>query len=106
MKTPRILLILALAFGAVACAPTAPVAAPGAVVGSGQFVAKDGQAVLAVYSSDAVTLTLADGRQKVLRQAVSGSGARYVSGDAEWWEHQGQATYSVGGQQVFVGHLK
>lgn len=40
-----------------------------------------------------------------LKQAVSGSGARYLSADnkVEFWEHQGEATVSVDGKQVFVG---
>lgn len=42
-----------------------------------------------------------------LKQAVSASGARYLSADnkVEFWEHQGEATVSVDGKQVFVGKI-
>ncbi len=38
--------------------------------------------------------------------AVSASGARFVSGKNEWWEHQGEATYSVNDELVFTGRLQ
>ena len=83
------------------------VAAPGpaaSIVGSGMFASDSGQTIRADYRDDGtVTLLFADGITKVLSQAVSGSGARYVSGSYEWWEHQGEATYSVGGKRVFLG---
>jgi membrane-bound inhibitor of C-type lysozyme len=41
-----------------------------------------------------------------LSHALSASGARYVSGPYEWWEHHGEATYSVNDTQVFLGKLK
>jgi membrane-bound inhibitor of C-type lysozyme len=41
----------------------------------------------------------------VLTQAISGSGARYVLGAEEWWEHQGEATLSRDGRVVFSGKL-
>lgn len=53
-----------------------------------------------------VTLTFADGTTRVLSQALSASGARYVSGSDEWWEHHGEATYSVNGKWMFLGKLK
>jgi putative hemolysin/membrane-bound inhibitor of C-type lysozyme len=42
-----------------------------------------------------------------LKQAVSASGARYLSADnkVEFWEHQGEATVSVDGKQIFVGKI-
>lgn len=42
-----------------------------------------------------------------LEHAVSGSGARYVSadGEVELWEHQGEGTISVRGDEVFVGKV-
>lgn len=106
-NTRHVLLLMALSFGLGACAATAPVQVSGAAIGSGNFLSADGTSVRAVYSSNGtVTLTFADGASKALARAVSGSGARYTSGDAEWWEHQGQATYSVGGKQVFSGKLE
>lgn len=40
-----------------------------------------------------------------LNSAVSASGIRYLSSDekVEFWEHQGEATLSIDGKQVFVG---
>ncbi|MBE7527683.1 MAG: MliC family protein [Nitrosomonas sp.] len=38
--------------------------------------------------------------------AVSASGARFVSGKNEWWEHQEEATYSVNDELVFTGRLQ
>jgi putative hemolysin len=42
-----------------------------------------------------------------LKQAVSGSGARYLSADnkVEFWEHQGEATVSIDGKQIFAGKI-
>jgi len=37
--------------------------------------------------------------------AISASGARYTNGTAEWWEHQGEATYEVGGSNIFRGKI-
>lgn len=88
------------------CASPGGRAGRAAVLGSGTFVAEDGRAVSAVYRDDGtVTLAFPDGSAEVLRLDVSGSGARYTSGLAEWWEHQGTATYSRGGRPTFVGRL-
>ncbi|WP_300172207.1 MliC family protein [uncultured Nitrosomonas sp.] len=71
------------------------------------FVSDSGQTVQAVYrDDDTVTLTFPDGRTEILNLAVSASGARYTSGINEWWEHQGEATYSVHNEQVFTGRLR
>ncbi len=43
---------------------------------------------------------------EILNLAVSASGARYTSGINEWWEHQGEATYSVNDELVFKGRLQ
>lgn len=42
-----------------------------------------------------------------LKQAVSASGARYLSADnkVEFWEHQGEVTLSIDGKQIFVGKV-
>ena len=87
-------------------AATEPTLADGTVAetGRGTFKAADGKEVTAVYTSDEmVTLTLPDGSTKKLKQAVSGSGIRFVDGDQEWIEHQGEGMYSVGGEKVFDG---
>ncbi|MEA4910714.1 hypothetical protein SDC9_07794 [bioreactor metagenome] len=42
-----------------------------------------------------------------LNHAVSGSGARYLSadGEVELWEHQGEGTVSIRGEEAFVGKI-
>jgi membrane-bound inhibitor of C-type lysozyme len=99
------LIALLILIGSASCASvTAPAAS---VVGSGEFVSDSGQTIRADYRDNrTVTLTFTDGTTRVLSQAVSGSGARYVSGPYEWWEHQGEARYSVNEKPVFVGKRK
>lgn len=98
------LLILA---GAASCASVPAARSAASVVGSGVFVAESGQTIRADYRDDGtMTLTFMDGTTKVLSQAMSASGARYVSGPFEWWEHHGEATYSVSGKQTFLGKLR
>jgi membrane-bound inhibitor of C-type lysozyme len=85
---------------------TAPLPAA-SVVGSGEFVSDSGQTIRADYRDNrTVTLTFTDGTTRVLSQAVSGSGARYVSGPYEWWEHQGEARYSINEKPIFLGTRK
>ena len=43
---------------------------------------------------------------QILKQAISGSGIRFVSGNDEWWEHQGEASYRHDGILVFIGRRK
>ncbi len=93
--------------GSTSCGAMKPSPPAASVVGSGVFVSESGQTIRADYRDNGtVTLTVPDGATKVLSQAVSGSGARYVSGPYEWWEHQGEATYSVNGQRAFGGRLR
>jgi hypothetical protein len=101
------LMALLILTGSTSCASlTTPHPAP-SVVGSGVFVSDSGQTIRADYRDNGtVTLTFTDGTRKVLSQALSASGARYVSGPYEWWEHQGEATYSVNEKQIFLGKLK
>jgi len=71
------------------------------------FISDSGQAVRAAYrDDDTVMLTFPDGRTEILNLAVSASGARFVAGKNEWWEHQGEATYSVNDELVFTGRLQ
>ena len=101
------LVALLVLIGSASCALVAPSQPAASVVGSGVFVSDAGQTIRADYRNDGtVTLTFMDGSTKVLSQAVSASGARYVSGPSEWWEHQGEATYSVNEKQLFRGKLK
>jgi len=101
------LIALLILTGSASCASVTAPQAPASVVGSGAFVSDSGQTIRADYHDNGtVTLTFTDGTSRVLSQAVSASGARYVSGSDEWWEHQGEAMYSVNGKQMFLGKLK
>ncbi len=89
------------------CTPLTSPNPMAAVISSVIFVSDSGQAVRAVYrDDDTVTLTFPDGRIEILNLAVSASGARYVAGENEWWEHQGEATYSTSNQTIFTGRLQ
>ncbi len=68
------------------------------------YVSETGQIVRADYrDDDTVILIFPDGKTKILQLAVSASGARFTSGAAEWWEHQGEATYRENDQLIFSG---
>jgi hypothetical protein len=68
------------------------------------FHSEAGVSIQAVYSGEGyVQLTFDDGHVQLLQQVVSASGSRYSAGDAQWWEHHGEATYSLNGQVVFAG---
>lgn len=89
-----------------ATAATTATSAAATETGRGTFKSADGKEMTAVYTSDEmVTLTLPDGSTKKLKQAVSGSGIRFVDGDQEWVEHQGEGMYTVAGKQVFDGKV-
>lgn len=97
---------LLLTMSATACAPLEAVGQGAALFGSGTFVSASGQSIRADYRNDGtVTLTWPDGQHRTLVQAVSASGARYIDGMAEWWEHHGEATFSDAGRVVFTGLL-
>jgi len=87
-----------------ACAPVKQEPVVIGVIGGGMFTSESGNSIRAEYLSDGnVTLFFSNGTTKTLHQAVAASGIRFTAGDAEWWEHQGRATYSVDGKQIFVG---
>jgi len=80
--------------------------------GRGTFVSAKGEAVTAIYSQDGgipdhgtVRLYFPDKTEARLNLAISASGARYTNESAEWWEHQGEATYNVGGTNLFRGRI-
>ena len=80
--------------------------------GRGTFASSKGEAVTAVYYKAGgtrdrarVRLLFPDKTQTELYVAMSGSGARYTNLTAEWWEHQGEATYNVGGTNIFRGQI-
>jgi len=94
------------------CSPANQAAGPKSETGRGTFVSAKGEAVTAVYSKEdgpwghaTVRLFLPDKTQAQLNLAMSGSGARYTNWTAEWWEHQGEATYNVGGTNIFRGRI-
>jgi len=90
--------------GCVSCSSTTTPSATSSTIGAGRFVAASGETISADYrGNDTVILNFKDGTTRLLSRAVSGSGARYVSGPYEWWEHQGNATYSVSDKRVFIG---
>ena len=100
------LITLLILTGSASCASVTTPKPAASVVGSGVFVSDSGHTIRADYRDNGtVTLTFADGTTQVLSQAVSGSGARYVSGSHEWWEHHGEATYSVNEKPLFRGKL-
>ena len=106
MPIRPVLIGLALLLAA-GCATQGPANDGVAVIHTATFVAADGRSVRAVYrDNDRVTLTLPGGAEVVLPIAISGSGARYADGNRQWWEHQGEATYSVDDRVVFRGRLQ
>jgi membrane-bound inhibitor of C-type lysozyme len=56
-----------------------------------EFACADGKSFTAVFARDIVGLTLSDGRQLELRQAVSGSGIRYLN-NTETIEFRGKGS--------------
>lgn len=91
----------------VSCTPLTPPSPTTSIISSVTFVSDSRQVVRAVYrNDDTVTLTFPDGRTEILVLAVSASGARYILEENEWWEHQGEATYSTSNQIIFTGKLQ
>ena len=77
------------------------------ILGDVVFVSTSGETVKAIYyANSTVELALPDGTKKTLKQAMSGSGTRYIQEGYQWWEHQGVGTYSVNEQSVFTGTAK
>jgi membrane-bound inhibitor of C-type lysozyme len=94
------------------CSPANKVADLKSETGRGTFVSTNGRAVTAVYSNEGdtrdhatVLLLFPDKTQVQLNLAISASGTRYTNGTAEWWEHQGEATYDVEGTNIFRGKI-
>lgn len=103
----KFLILFSLLVTLISCTPLSTLNPAVSVISSVVFVSDSGKVVQAIYrDDDTVTLTFPDGRTEILNLAVSASGARYVSGMNEWWEHQGEATYSVNDEQVFTGRLQ
>lgn len=98
------LITLLLLSSIVSCTPLAPANSVTSIINSAIFVSDSGKTIQAMYrDNDTVTLTFANGSKEVLDLAVSASGARYIAGTHEWWEHQGEASYSVDDKLIFTG---
>jgi membrane-bound inhibitor of C-type lysozyme len=71
----------------------------------GIYVSDKGETLKATFDTrnNTVQVVLPTQQKIKLHGAMSASGARYTHGNREFWEHQGQATYSVGGKALFVG---
>lgn len=74
----------------------------------GVYVSDKGETLtVSFHNQDHTVLVAFPGKEKVkLRRTVSGSGARYTSGNKEFWEHQGEATYSIADKIIFFGKEK
>jgi membrane-bound inhibitor of C-type lysozyme len=93
--------------GVAACASSPTMTANVSTINSVRFVSDSDVVIGAEYLSDeTVVLSFTDGSTQTLSRAMSGSGARYVDGDYVWWEHQGEATYSLGDKALFIGKIK
>ena len=78
------LMALLILTGSASCASVTTARPKASLIGSGVFVSDSGQTIRADYRDNGtVTLIFTDGTTKVLSQAVSASGARYVSGSYE-----------------------
>jgi len=107
MRTARNLLLAVALLAVASCLSPAHRSDDAQSAHVGVFVSTTGEILRAAYNdNDTVTLTLPDGSTDVLPIAVSGSGARYAADNREWWEHQGEGTYSVDDQPVFRGTLE
>lgn len=76
------------------------------IINSALFVATTGETVRADYrADDTVMIYFANNRRVQLPAAVSASGARYFDAATarEWWEHQGEVTYTERGKRIFMG---
>ena len=102
-----LLSLCALALVAGGCSTTPKGRASIAIAGQANYLSVNGTTIHATYYIDnTVNLKFSDNSSLILPIAVSGSGARYANDRYEWWEHQGEATYSIDGKAVFVGNIR
>lgn len=76
------------------------------VINSALFISAAGETVRADYrADDTVMIYFANNRRVQLPAAISASGARYFDAATarEWWEHQGNVTYTERGKRIFTG---
>lgn len=86
--------------------PVAPTRHEVPIINAALFVAATGETVRADYrADDTVMIYFANNRRVQLPAAVSASGARYFDAATarEWWEHQGEVTYTERGKRIFMG---
>ena len=103
----KLIPLLALSLGFTACSSTQMGHSTASPIAIATFVSDTGKQIRAEYRKDeTVKLIFPGGKTELLPLAISGSGARYASDNAEWWEHQGEATYSINGKVVFSGKLQ
>jgi len=89
------------------CSTTTKARASIAIAGQASYLSVSGTTIHATYYTDkTVKLKFSDNNSLILPIAVSGSGARYANDRYQWWEHQGEATYSIDGKVVFVGNIQ
>jgi membrane-bound inhibitor of C-type lysozyme len=108
VKFARYLVIFCLlVFATGGCLPSFGSQAPLVVSGQAYFLSDSGSAIQATYySNGTVSLKLTDSTVLILPIVMSGSGTRYADDRYEWWEHQGEATYTVDGKVIFVGNIE
>lgn len=60
-----------------------------------------------ISEPEKIRVTAPDGSNQFLLQAESASGVRYTNPEGyEFWEHQGEGSYSIGDSTIFVGPMR
>jgi membrane-bound inhibitor of C-type lysozyme len=101
--------ILCLASAAVlpfaSCSPSNVASSPKPGNSVAIYVSDTGERLTATYDirGHTVRVILPDKKQVDFYQAISASGARYTNEAGTFWEHQGEATCSIGDAIIFVG---
>lgn len=71
------------------------------------YVSETGEKLIASFSNQGknVSVTLPNKKKVKLHSDPNpaASGARYVNGNKEFWEHHGEVTYSVDDETIFTG---
>ncbi len=69
------------------------------------YVSEMGDGLMAAHNptNQTVMVIFSDRRAFTFHQAISASGVRYTNETSVFWEHQGEATYSVGNKIIFTG---
>ncbi len=69
------------------------------------YVSEHGKILTAYFDTLAATVLvkLPDGREILLPQAISASGAQYSNGFETFWEHHGEGSFLIGDTVIFRG---